>query len=254
MASLGFKYELLKDKIFLHTNTSNKFLLPTFNDRYWQPGGNPDLKPESAFGSDLGFETFILKSPDKKQLLTADVTGYTYKINDLIQWIYADGKSYVTPVNQKEVWSRGLEASMKYEYRWNNFSVFISAFYNLSVSTIVRSEDNLTDIIGNQMMYVPVHSAKGYLNIGYKKYFVSYSLCFTGSRYTTDDENPYDMMPSYLISNIYIGKEFKLKDFTGSIQFKIMNLFDEQYQVVQAYPMNGRAYFISLTFGINKHN
>jgi iron complex outermembrane receptor protein len=32
------------------------FRIPSFNDLYWQQGGNPDLRPENAYQYELGQE------------------------------------------------------------------------------------------------------------------------------------------------------------------------------------------------------
>jgi iron complex outermembrane receptor protein len=43
---------------------SRNYRVPTLNDRFWQPGGNPDLKPESSWNQEAGRSgaTTVLRS------------------------------------------------------------------------------------------------------------------------------------------------------------------------------------------------
>ena len=51
---------------------STNYRLPTFNDLYWEPGGNPDLKPEFSSSGEIGFDF---------QYKKFDFSGGLYMIN-----------------------------------------------------------------------------------------------------------------------------------------------------------------------------
>ena len=44
----------------LSFNTSKNFRIPTFNDLYWQPGGNINLKPENSYQFEFDLLAFLL--------------------------------------------------------------------------------------------------------------------------------------------------------------------------------------------------
>ena len=61
----------LSDWYTLKFNASRNFRLPTFNDLYWEPGGNLDLKPEDSYQIDIGQELNL-------KPITLGVNGYLY--------------------------------------------------------------------------------------------------------------------------------------------------------------------------------
>ncbi|MFZ0595861.1 MAG: TonB-dependent receptor, partial [Flavobacterium sp.] len=77
--SLGSSYQF--GKLYnAKLNLSRNFRIPTFNDLYWETGGNPDLKPESSYQAEIG-NVFTVKNISLTQ------TFYYMKIKDLLQWI-----------------------------------------------------------------------------------------------------------------------------------------------------------------------
>ena len=73
--SLGSSYQF--NKLYnLKLNVSRNFRIPTFNDLYWETGGNPDLKPESSYQAEIG-NVFTFKDISLTQ------TFYYIKIKDL---------------------------------------------------------------------------------------------------------------------------------------------------------------------------
>ncbi len=54
--SAGLRYDHPGMDYALKINYSDQFRIPTFNDKYWRPGGNPGLLPESGYTVDGGVE------------------------------------------------------------------------------------------------------------------------------------------------------------------------------------------------------
>jgi len=59
-------------------------------------------------------------------------------------------------------------------------------------------------------------------------------------------------MPGYSLSDIILGKIFVIKNYILSLQLKINNLFDLDYQSIQGYPEPGRNYAFTLRFRFRK--
>uniref|UniRef100_A0AAU6WNG8 TonB-dependent receptor n=1 Tax=Chryseobacterium endophyticum TaxID=1854762 RepID=A0AAU6WNG8_9FLAO len=138
----------------LNLNTAKNFRYPSFNDLYWQPGGNMNLKPETAYQFDL-----------KNQFTIAGVklmlTPYYIRITDMITWIPTSMGNY-SPVNTYKVQSYGLESQIEYERKFGKHSLRSNLGYSYTKSTNVET--------GKQMMYVPLHKFFG--NIDYRYSFL----------------------------------------------------------------------------------
>ena len=60
LPNLGLEYQL-NPSLRLLGKVSRNYRLPTLNDRFWSPGGNPDLLPESGWSQELTVETLALR-------------------------------------------------------------------------------------------------------------------------------------------------------------------------------------------------
>ncbi|MDP4226303.1 MAG: TonB-dependent receptor, partial [Bacteroidota bacterium] len=243
--SLGARYMLKSDRLYLRANGANKFRLPTFNDKYWQPGGNRNLKPEEGWTADMGLEAYLIHDKGVQNLFL-DVSAYTSTIRNMIVW------TTTSPKNLKEIWARGVELSLNYSYKVQDFLFTMNAFYSHSPSTNIKATDSESEIIGKQIIYVPVQTSKAYMNLSYRQFYLAYSAGYTGQRYSSENNDIYNRMSSFICSNVYAGYTFKIRGVDGGLQFKVSNLFDQQYQLMPGYAMPGRTYYVSLNLGIDK--
>ncbi|MGL5317388.1 MAG: TonB-dependent receptor plug domain-containing protein, partial [Bacteroidales bacterium] len=53
----GARYRFIERYLTLKASNSYNFRAPSMNDLYWQPGGNPDLQPETGFSSEITLES-----------------------------------------------------------------------------------------------------------------------------------------------------------------------------------------------------
>jgi vitamin B12 transporter len=247
--SLGFNYQIINRRLFLRANLSNKFRTPSFNEKYWNPGGNPDLQPEKGWGGDLGIGCSVFGQKPGKPRLKLDLNFYTNKIKNWIQWIPESEFWY--PENRKLVWVRGLETELDFAHQLGPCKIHLKSSYSFTKSTNEEIENN-KNFIGNQLRYIPEHSANGSLIIGYKIYTIAWHYRFTGLRYTTEDNNRAFKMDPYNVSDLILSVTLGKKMAKSSIQLKVKNLFNEEYQVVKSYAMPGRAFYLSLKFGVGK--
>ena len=58
LPSLGIRFKPFSDNdVYIKANFARNFNAPSLNDLYWTQGGNPDLKPEKGWSSELGLTT-----------------------------------------------------------------------------------------------------------------------------------------------------------------------------------------------------
>ncbi len=214
----------------LKLNLSRNFRIPTFNDRYWQGLGNPDLKPESSYQAELG-------QVIKYRHFAFSVTGYFIDIQDLIQWIPSQMDGNFRPNNVARVKSYGLESIVNYNIKIGNHRFDFNSNYAYTVSEDAEKKE--------QLIYVPFHKCTAALAYSYKKWSANYQFLYNGN--VTTPSRKYNTVEAYLVSNAGIDFDFgKINVF--AIGFEVLNLWNEKYQSVLQRPMPGRNYRMNLTF------
>ncbi|MBC8319508.1 MAG: TonB-dependent receptor [Bacteroidetes bacterium] len=250
MPMLGINYKPFTDRDFhFRVNVSRNFNLPSLNDVYWYPGGNEDLLPEQSFEAETGLDYKIKLTG--KHIITLSGSAYTSSVKNWIIWLPGDYR-YWSPENIASVHARGIELSLHINgnFRKIRYNVFGEYAYTRTTNNSKSAKiSGLSDI---QLLYVPEHSANGYLNISKMDYYANWSLMFTGSRNTSlNNDKEYSFtLPHYIINNFSMGKKFKLKKTLFDLRFKIYNLFNVDYQAVLWRAMPGRNYEISLSCSI----
>ena len=100
-----------------------------------------------------------------------------------------------------------------------------------------------------QLIYVPVHRMFLNLFFSFHGYRLNYNYTLTGQRYTTTDNE--QSLPWFSLHNLTLGKEFRISKHAINLQFDINNLWKENYQAIEYYPMPGRSYKVSVNFKFN---
>jgi len=244
---IGANYKLIPEQLVIRSHFSTKYKLPTLNDKYWQPGGNEDIKPEHGWSGEIG----IGYTPELNgfiQNLQSEITLYTSKIFDLIQWVPAEGESYWQAINTSRVRSSGIEASTDLDVEWEPINLHLKSVYNYTLSTNLN--ENKPNTYKKQLRYTPFHTLKNSLLTQWNDYTLGSNINYTGIRYATSD-NSSELEP-YSILDVFIKKQFEFKDFDAQLKLSVKNIFDKHHQVIAYYPMPGRAYYINLKIQLNK--
>jgi iron complex outermembrane receptor protein len=214
------------------------YRLPTLNDRFWNPGGNPDLLPESGWSYESTISTdFNAKNLDFKIALT----GFNRTIKNQILWIPLEGEPFWSPHNISKVWSRGLESYFSIFYQNEHLNIALQGGYdfirasNQTSLTLPKIEK------GEQVIYTPKHQTFGKFSLTWKKIQLAYRHSFTGK---TSGVN--EILTSYQTGDIRLQSSTKLGSSKGSIFFNVNNLWDTPYFVIERRPMAGRYFQIGL--------
>lgn len=245
--STGLSYQLLK-QVKLKANAAKVYRLPTLNDLYWNPGGNPDLKPEEGYTYEGSFE---LKIPFRNFLLESEMTYFDKNISNWIQWVPGPGGN-PTPINLMKVYSRGTETSnsILYTYKKLKCKVGFNSAYVLSNSTQSGLENDAS--INKQLIYTPRYNYGGNFSITYNKFNVSYYHNYIGYRFVSSDNTSW--LKPYHFSNLKIGYQSSFDKLTFITSFHINNLFNSSYMVIAQRPMPLRNFEVSITITYHKPN
>ena len=204
---------------------SKNFRFPSFNDIYYEPGGNRNLKSETSLQGDLNNE-FTFGS------FKLNITPYYMKADNLIAWL-PTSMGYWQAFNVRKTESYGLESEVSFTKKIHDHVVQTKAGYYYSKS--VNKETNL------QQAYVPLH--KGSFQIDYQYRFLKLfsQAIFNGLTYTSTNEDKITAIDPYFVLNAGISGTFQKKYTLG---FKANNITDTYYKTVAFYPMPKRNYSI----------
>lgn len=236
-------------KVFnLKLNVAQHYRLPTFNDRFWVPGGNIDLKPESGWSEDV---TLAYKQGVKKLNWELEAAVFNREIKNWVIW--QPGVSGIwSPQNVQEVWSRGVEYKLNLNYQRSKWKTELSGLYNYVLSTNKRSNVQNDATLNKQLIYTPIQNAQGSLLLQYEGTSISFNQIYVGYRYTSSDNKNY--LKPYTVSNIRVAQTFLLTGASIKIYAQINNVFSEQYEVIEYRPMPLMNYQFGLALYFNEKN
>jgi outer membrane cobalamin receptor len=242
-AALGIEGELTS-WLKIKTKISRDYRLPTLNDMYWVPGGSPDLIPEKGWSQELGI---AIERDRNKHRLKYSATGFNRNISNWILWSIEAGETFWSVKNIAEVHSFGLEQRLKYSWQSGPWGYNISLGYDYIRSINEIALDNPMIEAGEQLIYVPVHSARGSIGAQWNGLSVNYHQTFTGKVHTEFE----DELDSYSLGNLSIQYNLPLNKFAILPFFEVDNLWDINYRILQYRPMPGRNFRLGLKMNFN---
>ncbi len=228
--ALGVDYQI-HPNFLLKSSASRNYRLPTLNDRFWAPGGNPDLLPESGWSQELGF--YFRKQKNGFEL-QASLTAFNRTIGNWILWSLRDGQSFWSANNITQVWSRGLEPRLALSHTSSHRKFVLKAGYDFTRSTNQVAVENPSLAAGQQLLYTPVHRAFASLSLEWKTFYAAYQHAFTGAAQGINDP-----IAPFQTGNLRLqyGREFKKG--RGMLFLNVLNIWNAQYLAVERRPMPG---------------
>ena len=211
------------------------FRQPSFNDLYYRRFGNVNLRPEKAamYGVGITWSGSIYRNV----YVETTVDGYYNHVRDKI---VAFPTTYVwRMMNLGRVDITGLDATL--EAQWSpvsRWSVDITAAYTLQQA--VDKTDRRQSFYGQQIPYTPRHSGTASAVVSTPLVDIGYSLQACGERYSALLHNADARMKPYAEHNVTLSRSFRLRRCQLALSASLMNLTDEQFDIIQFYPMPGR--------------
>jgi vitamin B12 transporter len=223
--SLGIEQKF-SEKYTLSFNTSKNFRIPTFNDLYWQPGGNINLKPEDSYQFEIG-NVISLKN------ISLQVNGFYIKSSHLIQWI-PNPSGVWSPTNTDETRNLGIEFSANYKTSIKDHFIVINANYAYTDAKDLETNQ--------QLISVPKNRLNGFVNYQYKNWSAFYQLLFND-----DVQFLVDTIPAFQVSNVGVEYEISTLKSNPNLGFVINNIYNTKYQNTLNRPMPGINFQITTT-------
>jgi iron complex outermembrane receptor protein len=245
--AFGLDYlALSKEKYVLNVsgNVAKSYRVPTFNDRFWEPGGNPDLQPEKGMNYELG---------SKLSFCDDDFSG-NIKLNvfymNVDSWIlWKNGGSYWYAENVQQVESKGIELMTDWTYKIGKLKTTSGLNYSFTSAQRVESTNN-TNALNRQLEYVPLRSGNIFTSSSVGKWNFSIDGNFTAKQFTNEEED--DILPAYFLLNLNVAYKIKI-NYSNHLRVSgaLNNLLYTDYQSSFGYAMPGVSYRLSVTYNFN---
>lgn len=213
------------------------YRVPTLNDRFWDPGGQPDLRPEAGFNTETGID-FQWNARNQKTTLEGMANVFSRRVRDWIQWLPAG--NFWSPQNIDNVWSRGVEVLAKGTVKYGPHQTTLQANSNYILST--SATNNL------QLLYVPLYATNLRISQQYKRLHIAVFHQYTGYRYTATDHSAH-LLPFH-VWNVQVAADIKNRWLLGEIFCRLNNALNTNYYAVAYRPMPGRFWEFGLHFSI----
>ena len=245
--AIGVSYVVLSkvtSGLNLTGNISKSYRVPTFNDRFWVPGGNPDLLPEDGINYELGAKYSYYGNNVKAKVL---VNAFYMDVKEWLLWKNAG--AYWTAENVQNVISKGVELQSDIKIEINEYKLLLGVNYTLNSAERVKSA-NVTAALNRQLEYVPFQTGVFYTQLNYHK--VGFSLDVNGVSWQYTNEEPNNILDGYVLTNVSVNYTFRLKrNHKLKTMFFVNNIFNVNYYSSWSYAMPGINFKGSISYYFN---
>ena len=238
--AVGLEVRPIKS-ILIRASGSRMYRIPTFNELYWDPGGNPSILPESGWSMELSS-----KWTEKIQKTGGyyEFIFFNRHINNWIRWIPIGPVWYAQ--NVANVWTRGFEHKLGaiQEIGKSRIQLKVSWMYVISTNT----QSGLTNdaSLDQQLLFTPMYQGNGNISYAYKGFYVEYNHTYVGYNYISSDHSSW--LDPFQLGNLVVSQTIPFKKVKSSFVFRVNNLWNAQYRTLAAYPMPPRNFQASLQF------
>lgn len=216
---------------------NSNYQLPGLNDLYWPSGGNPKLKMEHSYQTEL-------KSEFAWNEFTIYGATYLQLVADWIQWLPGINGQF-SPINQKKVIGRGIDIKLDKSFFLKKWKIMALTYFHFNRTYAIDHYTN-PSLVGKQLIFVPKHKAGASLNAQFKNHHLSIQYQYIGKRFDTPDESQI-LKPIHLFHFSY---QLSLNQLQIELQTK--NLFNYQYEITRYFPMPGIHFNIKFIYNILK--
>ena len=213
------------------------FRMPTFNDLYYTFIGNKDLKPEYTTQYDLGLTYATRWEQGVLRSLEVQADGYYNEVEDKIVAMPTSNQFRWTMMNFGLCHIWGLDGSVKAGWRIGQAEVSTHAAY--TYNRAMDHTDKRSQFYGGQLPYIPRHAFSAIANLTWRQWAANYSFIYTGERYEASANIPENYSKPWYTSDLSLSRSFATRRATLRATVEVNNLFNQQYEVVQCYPMPG---------------
>lgn len=214
------------------------FRMPTLNDLYYTFIGNINLEPEFTTQYDLGFTYSRTFNSTWLRSLEVQTDVYYNEVENKIVATPTSNFFRWTMVNLGNVEIRGVDVALQTGWKIGR-ELTVSNRINYTYQRAQDFTDPKSEFYGGQIPYIPWHSGSAVVNLQWRSWEASYSFIYTGERYSSQANIPYNYQLPWYTSDFSVSKGLKVWKGDLKLTLEVNNLLNQQYEVVTCYPMPG---------------
>ena len=112
--------------------------------------------------------------------------------------------------------------------------------------------DRNSPTFGDQIAYIPLHTANLDVAIYFKKTGLRISSNFVSQRYALNENVDANKIDGFVTADVSVFHQFRIKDIHSlQLQVNVKNVFNNSYAYIRSYAMPGINYLISLSYAFN---
>lgn len=213
------------------------FRMPTLNDLYYTFIGNKALKPEFTTQYNVGVTYAKSLASRWFRRLEFQVDGYYNQVEDKIIAMPTSNQFRWTMLNLGYVEIRGVDVALQGVFTFGE--VEISPRLSYTYQKAQDFTDPESEWYGGQIPYIPWHSGSVIIGGVYRTWSWNYSFIYTGERYEAVANIAENYAQPWYTHDLSLSKTFALKNVELRATAEVNNILNQQYEVVQCYPMPG---------------
>ncbi len=230
------RYLLQKEKLKLKSavSASRIFRWPSFNERYWSPGGNVNIQSEKGYRIEWNNQlTYSLLSHS----IEFETSIWNSRIQDRIAWL--PEAQVWTAQNIDSYQSKGLKFLLNVWKEKGNHSYFTRVSYANNITQINDEID---------MPYAPRHRYSLHAGYQWQSWGINMGTVGSSTRFTDFGMNEITALPSYQSCQVEVSKSLSIEDYLFKLAFQVDNIFNQHYEQVRLRPIPGRVFQTTLSF------
>ena len=210
------------------------YRVPMFNELYYVGYGNPDLKPEDAWLTDLGVD--FHRQVSRAWNIKAKVDGfYNILSNKITSAPTAEDPNIWLPYNIGKVRAIGLDLVTGADVTYGDWKGEMDLRYSYQ-SAVDRTPDSYS--YGQQIPYIAKHTVTASVKASWKGYELNPRWVLKSGRNDATGN-----LADWNTLDVTISKTFRLRGpLSLGINIAAKNLLDCRYELVSGYPMPGRSF------------
>lgn len=224
------------------------FRMPTLNDLYYTFIGNKYLKPEYTTQYNAG------ATYDKKwksgffRGVDFSTDFYFNQVKDKIIAMPTSNQFQWTMVNLGYVEIRGVDVAFSTQMKAGPVGASLRLTYTYQMAQDFTNPES--EYYGGQIPYIPWNSGSAILGLDYNNWSFNYCFIYTGERYESVANIPENYAQPWYTSDLALSARFPISKKELAATLELNNIFNQQYEVVQCYPMPGINFRIKIVFTI----